>query len=731
MLLTPPTHRALLVEDDPADARLVQELLNESGDTFELTVADRLSSALDLLSHEHFAVVLVDLELPDASRAEALDSLRSQLGSTPVVVYSGHPDDTAAGQARQLGVSDVLRKGSLDGPELVTALRAIVAAAEFEEAVRSGLRTAKAVGADIAVIRLVAEATRMLPARPVGRDPALQRAMTERFAARLGAKDGLFDLGDHRYGVVAEVGDGAAGAVRLAGELERALDRPITLPDGPVGLSVRTGVAFSGSGRGTAADLLSRASSTLRASGTLPRSAPLSLAPSPPSQPTGEISFASRLEHAIQADELVLHYQPIVQLGDDTVSVVEALVRWEDPVRGLLFAEDFIPQAEETSLIEEVGAWALLEACRQMKAWDEQGLAPVRCAVNLSARELCSAALPARVADALAATGLAPDRLEVELTESMFADPDGAAHMIGRLRAIGVRVAIDDFGTGYSSLAYLTRFSVDTVKVDGGFVRRAAEDPDSAAVVKAIVGIAKQLELDVIAEGVETAEQLAFVRRQGCDLVQGWLFSPAMAGPVATEWLAWAREQVEDRKAGRGSFAAAISAGRTPAVPEPLAEAGPGAGERVGVSMRQPSKSMPRARIDRAVLAATGVAGCVLGSIVAFPADLPAAENCSTAGAGQAACLVQRGWITSGLIFLACVLAVMVAVDLVYRMPERVRRHRAHHEADLRRRTEAAAERARLARAQHAPGWTRGASHVPLLLAENFQLAEAQAASPA
>lgn len=731
MLLSPPTHRALLVEDNPADARLVQELLNESGDRFELTVADRLSSALDLLTREQFAVVLVDLGLPDASRMEALNALRAQIGSTPVVVYSGHADDTVAGQARRLGVTDVLRKGSLDGPELATALRTIVEMAAFEEAVRAELRTAKAVGADIAVIRLVAEVTPVLPARHVGRDPALQRAMTERFAARLGAKDGFFDLGDHRYGVVAEVADGAAGAARLAGELERALDRPITLPDGPVQLTVRTGLAFTGSGRGTAGELLSRASSALRASGTLPRTPAPSLARAPELRPRpgGDASFASRLEHAIESDELVLHYQPIVQLGDDTVSVVEALVRWEDPVRGLLFAEDFIPQAEETSLIEEVGAWALLEACRQMKAWDEQGVAPVRCAVNLSARELCSASLPARVADALAATGLAPDRLEVELTESMFADPDGAAHMIGRLRAIGVRVAIDDFGTGYSSLAYLTRFSVDVVKVDGSFVRRAAEDPDAAAVVKAIVGIADQLDLDVIAEGVETAEQLAFVRRQGCDLVQGWLFSPAMAGPVAAEWLAWARERVEDRKAGRGSRTAAVPADRTPTVVGAPEAAAPSPGGRAGVRKTPPARSATRVRIDRAVLAATGVAGCVLGSIVAFPADLPAAENCSPAGAGQAVCLVQQGSVTAGLIFLACVLAVMVAVDLVYRMPGRVRRQRAHRGEELRRRSEAAAERARLARAQHASGWTSGGNRAPLLLAEDFTAARGQAAA--
>ncbi len=571
MPLSPHTHRALLVEDNPADARLVQELLNESGDRFELTVANRLSSALELLTREQYAVVLVDLGLPDASRMEALDALRAQIGSTPVVVYSGYADDTVADQARRLGVTDVLRKGSMDGPTLAAALRTIVDGAAFEEAVQAKLRTAKAVGADVAVIRLVTETMPPLDRQHDGRAPALQRAVAERFSARLGPEDGLFDLGDSRYGVVADVGGGPAGASRLADELERALDRPVALPEGSVQLAVRTGSAFAGAGQGTAEDLLARAASALRVSGTLPQARPTSPGHAPALRPraAGGSSFSSRLRHAIAADELVLHYQPIVQLGDDNITVVEALVRWDDPVRGLLFPGDFIPQAEETSLIEEIGAWALMAACRQLKAWDRQGVAPVRCAVNLSARELCSASLPARVADALAATGLPPERLEVELTESMFADPDGAAHMIGRLRAIGVRVTIDDFGTGYSSLAYLTRLSVDAVKVDGGFIRRAAEDPDAAAVVKAIVGIAHQLDLKVVAEGVETVEQLAFVRKQGCDLVQGWLFCEAMPGPATAEWLNWARRRVQDREIDEGRRSPPLTLGPDPALPKP------------------------------------------------------------------------------------------------------------------------------------------------------------------
>ncbi len=541
-MLLSPAPRALLVEDNPADARLVRELLAERSDGFDLTVATRLGAALELLARERFAVVLVDLGLPDATRLEALDAIRARVGSTPVVVYSGGADDSVAEEARALGVSDVLRKGALDGPELTTALHGVVAAAAFVGAVRERLRGAKATGEDVAVVRLVVE-------RPAGADTAdglLARAVGERLAGRLAPADGLFDLGDGRYGVVASVPGGANGAVWLAQELRAALLRPVVLPTGPVRLAIRTGHAFGPGGAGTADALLERATTALREA--TPEEPVMS---APPRPATANPAFAARLDGAIRTGQLTLHYQPIVRLGTDQIPVVEALVRWYDPVRGLLPPADFIPLAEETGLIEEIGAWALMEACAQLRAWDDAGVPPVRCAVNLSARELCSPALPARVADALASSAIAAGRLEIELTESMFADPEATAQMIARLRALGVRVAIDDFGTGYSSLAYLTRFAVDTIKLDGSFIRNAAEDANAACVVKAIVGIAHQLELEVVAEGVETVEHLAFAREQGCDLVQGWLFAPGMPAGEAAAWLGWARDRVAAREAGR------------------------------------------------------------------------------------------------------------------------------------------------------------------------------------
>ncbi len=540
MLLSSHAPRALLVEDNPADARLVRELLCEGEDGFVLTVANRLSAALELLAEEHFAVVLVDLGLPDAERLEVLDALRSRVGSTPVVVYSGAADDGLAAAARALGVSDVLRKGALDGAALNATLRMIVEAAAFSDAVRERLREARLVGQHVAVIRLLVE--RPADGGPASADAALAPLVGERLAGRLCRDDGLFPLGEGRYGVVAAVAD-ADGAEALARELCSAFERPLGVGGGRLALAVQAGHAFAPGGTGTAEALLERASVALREGGPVappeaPAAAPLR------DHANAAPSFAARLRHAIRTGELVLHYQPIVRVSDDAVPLVEALVRWHDPVRGMLNPGSFIPLAEESSLIEEIGSWALMEACRQLRAWDDAGLPAVRCAVNLSARELCSSALPARVADALALSGVGADRLEIELTESMFADLETTAQVIARLRAIGMRVAIDDFGTGYSSLAYLSRFAVDTIKVDGAFVRRATQDEDAAAVVHAIVGIAHQLRLEVVAEGVETLEQLAFAGEHGCDLIQGWLFARPMTGDGTAAWLRWAQDRV-------------------------------------------------------------------------------------------------------------------------------------------------------------------------------------------
>jgi diguanylate cyclase (GGDEF)-like protein/PAS domain S-box-containing protein len=238
------------------------------------------------------------------------------------------------------------------------------------------------------------------------------------------------------------------------------------------------------------------------------------------------LSLENALRNALERREFVLHYQPQIDLATQNVIGVEALLRWNHPEQGLVAPADFIPLLEETGFIVPVGEWVLREACAQATAWRASGLPPLRVAVNLSARQLRHERFADTVAAALADTGMDPGDLELEITESaVMQQVEVSLETLSRVRALGVRLAMDDFGTGYSSLSHLKLLPINTVKIDQSFVRDMPADENDAAIVQAIIVLARTLRLDVIAEGVETKEQLAFLRAHGCDAMQGYLFS--------------------------------------------------------------------------------------------------------------------------------------------------------------------------------------------------------------
>jgi diguanylate cyclase (GGDEF)-like protein/PAS domain S-box-containing protein len=235
--------------------------------------------------------------------------------------------------------------------------------------------------------------------------------------------------------------------------------------------------------------------------------------------------LAGRLRGALEKDELRLHYQPQLDVRSGRIIGVEALLRWDDRGRGLVLPSQFIPIAEDTGLIVPIGAWVLREACAQLRRWLDAGLGPFNMAVNLSPRQFRQQDLVELVAGVLKETGVPPEALELEITEStVMHRTEEAAVSLRALSKLGVQLSLDDFGTGYSSLAYLNRFPVHTLKVDQSFVRDIKSDRDDAAIVSTVITLARQLQLRSLAEGVETREQLAFLRTRGCDAYQGFLF---------------------------------------------------------------------------------------------------------------------------------------------------------------------------------------------------------------
>jgi diguanylate cyclase (GGDEF)-like protein/PAS domain S-box-containing protein len=258
-------------------------------------------------------------------------------------------------------------------------------------------------------------------------------------------------------------------------------------------------------------------------------------------QASERLDIATELRRALERDELLLHYQPQVELATGRVVGAEALVRWLHPSRGMVPPAKFIPVAEETGLIGTVGEWVLRHAAAQSRDWRKQGLPAVVVAVNLSARQFRDTKLAQKVREVLMEMELTPRSLELELTEGCLVhNPDEAAEMLRRLKEAGYSLAIDDFGTGYSSLSYLKRFPLDKLKIDAAFVRELPQSADSAAIVLAVISMGHSLGLRVIAEGVETAEQAEFLRRNGCDEVQGYYFGYPMS---ASDFAAWARER--------------------------------------------------------------------------------------------------------------------------------------------------------------------------------------------
>jgi diguanylate cyclase (GGDEF)-like protein len=242
-----------------------------------------------------------------------------------------------------------------------------------------------------------------------------------------------------------------------------------------------------------------------------------------------KLAMENDLRRAVELQQFELHFQPKVDIATGRIRSAEALIRWRHPQRGLVPPNLFIPIAEETGLIVPIGDWVLQQACRQMRQWLDAGMTPVRVAVNLSAKQFRHADLAAVVKAALDAANLEPGYIELELTESaVMHNPEESAATLQMLSAMGVHISIDDFGTGYSSLSYLRRFPLDKLKIDRSFIRDLMTNPDDGSIVRAIISLAHSLRLRVVAEGVETVEQLNYLRELGCDQYQGFYCSPAV-----------------------------------------------------------------------------------------------------------------------------------------------------------------------------------------------------------
>jgi diguanylate cyclase (GGDEF)-like protein/PAS domain S-box-containing protein len=366
---------------------------------------------------------------------------------------------------------------------------------------------------------------------------ALLSEVARRLQAGLREVDTVARLGGDEFAVLLPGAD-AAGAELVAGKLIERLAEPCMVQGHELSVTMSIGIATYPSD-GDDYEILSRNADTAMyrakhegkatwrffAAGMQQRSA-------------RQLQLESALRRAIERHELLLHYQPQLDAHGERLVGVEALLRWKHPEFGMVSPAEFIPLAETSGQIVAIGEWVLRTAVKQLKAWIDAGVPPMIVAVNLSAVQFRHAGLPDVVARALSDAGLPAQYLELELTESVTANPTAATSMMDALHALGVRLSLDDFGTGFSSLNYLKRFPLHTLKIDQSFVRDIDTDPDDRAIVRAIIQLARALNLETIAEGVETDAQHQFLRSEGCDMLQGYLFCRPIDAAALEMWIA-------------------------------------------------------------------------------------------------------------------------------------------------------------------------------------------------
>ncbi|MGN5352636.1 putative bifunctional diguanylate cyclase/phosphodiesterase [Ralstonia sp. L16] len=352
--------------------------------------------------------------------------------------------------------------------------------------------------------------------------------VAQRIGARVRQQDTVARVGGDEFVVLAYVDD-PEDAGTLAGALLEVVREPFMAGGHELRVSTSIGIAIYPGDGGNQHDLLTNADAAMYHAKGLGRNAYSFFEPSMNADVHQQLQLVQDLRRAVERHELVLHYQPKFNAPNGPIMGVEALVRWQHPQRGLVPADEFIPLAEKTGLIVPLGAWVLDEACRQMAQWHREGRTGWTVAVNLSALQFGHVALIDTVRDTLARHALDPRSLTLEITESTaMRDVDASLQILQQLDAMGVRISIDDFGTGYSSLLYLKRLPASELKIDRGFVRDLAHDTEDAAIVSAIVALGQTLNLRIVAEGVETAEQQAFLTRLGCHSLQGYLLGRPM-----------------------------------------------------------------------------------------------------------------------------------------------------------------------------------------------------------
>jgi diguanylate cyclase (GGDEF)-like protein/PAS domain S-box-containing protein len=366
----------------------------------------------------------------------------------------------------------------------------------------------------------------------------LLKQVAARLRTCLRDEDVLARLGGDEFVILMQDASSMEAISAVANKILKATARPLVINEQEFLITASIGISTSPLDGSDLQTLLRNADVAMYRAKESGKNAFQYFSPEMDARGRERLTIESAMGRALERSEFMLHFQPKILVASRNVAGMEALVRWQNPEKGLMLPGEFIGIAEETGMIVPIGDWVLTEACRHGQALRCAGHPNLRVAVNLSVRQLYDESLALRVSGALERTGFPPENLELEITESMvMRDAEGAIKMLHALRETGVRVAIDDFGTGYSSLAYLKRFPLDCVKIDRSFIRDLPDDHDDASITRSIIAMAHNMKLEVVAEGVETMRQFEFLHTYGCDEIQGFLFSEPLRAEAFERFL--------------------------------------------------------------------------------------------------------------------------------------------------------------------------------------------------
>ncbi len=539
--------KVLLIEDNDGDTRLLKDLLDTSSPgRYKLISTETLKAGITLLTNDDFDAVLTDLNLPDADGINIVTQIQNHNESIPIIVLNGQDSEELALQVVQSGAQDYLVKGQGDGHLISRAIDYAIERKRIQQKLSylasydnlTGLanRLLFRERLDRALIRadrfetlvalLVIDLDRFKKVNDsLGHDAGdrLLIQVAERLKTCTREGDTIARLGGDEFTIVLEDIRNIDDVNVVSEKILNLMKEHFDINGHDIFMTPSIGITIYPIDDTNAVHLFVNADSAMYEAKDNGRNCYRFYKTDMNIDLIEKMDLETKLRRAIKNEEFILYYQPKFNVHTHEAIGAEALIRWKDPEKGMISPAVFIPLAEETGCIAAITDWVLQEACKQNSEWQQQGFKPIRIAINLSPKQFSQEDIVQRIFNKIICSDLAPKYVELEITEgALVEDVQKGTEILNDLKKWGIHISIDDFGTGYSSLSYLKKIPLDTLKIDQSFVRDLMVDSDDAAIVSAIIAMAKSLRLNVIAEGVETAEQLEYLTTNGCNEVQGY-----------------------------------------------------------------------------------------------------------------------------------------------------------------------------------------------------------------